>query len=327
MIKPESGFIAEDKIENIDKVTKKDAMAILRSKFDELIDNPNLDNTSEEDVMHISDRDNKDGMVAPIEVVADVEEAKWRKTTLLSLDTKFSALVDEVADNPPTDANNFEKQNLDEAGVDLSGKYTPNTTFEVNGNKYETDDNGKIYKINDHLISNNKYSLDCKTYYTDDNGKIYRINNELLSNNEYEMNGYKYKTDELGRIMSAEGELRLRDPEYNRKMEKVRDYEGQEYRESDDEGHLIGHRFGGSDKLENLIPQDAKINQKDFKNFEAELERAVKDGKEVYVTIIPVYEGDSKRPSKIIVRYTIDGEEFERTFPNESNEEDTNNDE
>jgi DNA/RNA endonuclease G (NUC1) len=78
-------------------------------------------------------------------------------------------------------------------------------------------------------------------------------------------------------------------------MENVRNYDGQNYKDTDDRGHLIGHQFGGSDRLENLIPQDAKINENDFRFFEAELAKAVSDGKEVYVVIEPVYEDDTNR--------------------------------
>lgn len=158
--------------------------------------------------------------------------------------------------------------------------------------------------------------VDGKTYYYDDNGNLYRVDNKLTPSTKYEVNGYKYETDDQGRIISASGKLRLRDANYNRKMEKVQDYEGQDYQEGDDRGHLIGHQFGGSDRLENLVPQDAKINQNDFRNFECELAKQVKEGKDVEVLIEPIYEGDSNRPVAIVVTYSIDGEENVRIFPN-----------
>ena len=89
-------------------------------------------------------------------------------------------------------------------------------------------------------------------------------------------------------------------------------------KEGDDRGHLIGDQFDGSNGLENMIPQDANINRNDFKNFENELAKNVKEGKVVTVKVEPVYEGDSKRPSAVIVTYTIDGVESVRVFPNDS---------
>lgn len=65
-----------------------------------------------------------------------------------------------------------------------------------------------------------------------------------------------------------------------------------------------------------MIPQDANINRNDFKNFENELAKEVKDGKEVKVKIEPVYDGNSRRPSAIVETYSIDGEESVRVLPN-----------
>ncbi|MBE5869863.1 MAG: hypothetical protein E7294_01175 [Lachnospiraceae bacterium] len=158
---------------------------------------------------------------------------------------------------------------------------------------------------------------DGETYYYDDNGKLYRVGKELAPNSEYELNGYKYKTDEKGRIVSAEGTLHLKTREGRLPIKDSIDDIGKgDQKEGDDRGHLIGDQFDGSNGLENMIPQDADINRNDFKNFENELADAVRDGKEVYVKIEPIYEGDSRRPVAIVVTYTIDGEESVRVFPN-----------
>ena len=87
-------------------------------------------------------------------------------------------------------------------------------------------------------------------------------------------------------------------------------------KESDDRGHLIGDQFDGSNGMENMIPQDADINRNDFKNFENELAKEVKAGREVYVKVEPVYEGNSRRPVAIVITYSIDGQESVRVFPN-----------
>lgn len=159
--------------------------------------------------------------------------------------------------------------------------------------------------------------VDGSIYYYDDNGKLYRVGNELHANTTYEMNGYKYKTDDQGRIISAEGTLHLKDREGRLPIKDSIENIGRgDQQEGDDRGHLIGDQFDGSNGLENMIPQDANINRNDFKNFENELAKEVKDGKEVKVKIEPVYDGDSRRPSAIVVSYSIDGEESVRIFPN-----------
>lgn len=159
--------------------------------------------------------------------------------------------------------------------------------------------------------------LDGKTYYYDDNGKLYRVESDLAPNTEYELNGYKYTTDEKGRIVSAEGTLHMKNREGRLPIkDSIEDIGKGDQKDSDDRGHLIGDQFDGSNGLENMIPQDSNINRDDFKNFENELAKEVKDGKEVYVKIEPVYDGDSRRPVAIVVTYSIDGEESIRVFPN-----------
>lgn len=152
--------------------------------------------------------------------------------------------------------------------------------------------------------------------YLDDNGNEYREEDELKPNAEFERNGYRYKTDERGRVVSAEGKLKMRDPDYKRDMEDVRKIDSQEYKDTDDRGHLIGHQFGGSDKLENLVPMDAKLNQGDFAKLENTLADAVKNGADVRLKVEPVYKGDSTRPTEFRVSYSVDGEKDAVIFKN-----------
>ncbi|MBQ8693516.1 MAG: DNA/RNA non-specific endonuclease [Synergistaceae bacterium] len=156
-----------------------------------------------------------------------------------------------------------------------------------------------------------------ETPFYDDNGNEYRIGNELLPNNSYELNGYKFTTDENGRIISAEGTLHMTEREKRLRIkDSIEDIGKGDQREGDDRGHLIGDQFDGPNGMENLIPQDAAINQKDYRTFENQLANAVKEGKTVYVKVEPYYEGASRRPSDIVVTYNIDGNENIRVFPN-----------
>lgn len=159
--------------------------------------------------------------------------------------------------------------------------------------------------------------IDGQKYYYDDNGNLYRVNNELNTNNEYEINKYKYRTDENGRIISAEGMLHPKNHDGKLPIkDSIEDIGRGSEREGDDRGHLIGDQFDGSNGLENMIPQDANINRIDFKNFENELAKEMNGGKQVYYKVEPIYDGDSRRPSAIVVTYSINGEENIRVFPN-----------
>lgn len=154
--------------------------------------------------------------------------------------------------------------------------------------------------------------------YSDDNGTKYREGDSLLPNTQFEVRGYQYETDDQRRVVSAEGQLRMRDPNYERDMEDVRKIDGQEYKSTDDRGHLIAHQFDGSDKLENLVPMDAKLNQGDYAKLEKNLFSAVNDGADVRMKVEPVYKGDSTRPSEFRVTYSIDGDKDAVVFKNES---------
>ena len=160
--------------------------------------------------------------------------------------------------------------------------------------------------------------VDGKIQYYDDNDNLVRIDKDLKPNNIYEINGYKYYTDELGRIVKVEGELHLKTHEGRLPIvDSIKDVGKGDQQEGDDRGHLIGDQFGGSNGLENLIPQNAEVNRGSFKNLENELAKQLKDGKEIYVKVKPDYEGDSNRPSSITIKYTIDGSTQVQTFPNE----------
>lgn len=160
-------------------------------------------------------------------------------------------------------------------------------------------------------------NIDGKTYYYDDNGHLYREDKELLTNCEYTKNGYEYKTDKIGRIVSIEGKLHLKEYEGKLPIKDSLSAIGKGYqKEGDDRGHYIGDQFGGSNGLENMFPQDAKINQTVFAKFENQLASEVKNGNEVRVKIEPIYEENSRRPDGIAVIYSINGEQSAQIFPN-----------
>lgn len=161
---------------------------------------------------------------------------------------------------------------------------------------------------------NSKYFKDGHIYETDDNGKVYKIDDELLPNSEYESNGYKYKTDDRGRVVNVSGNIKLEPGQ--RDLNAQAKAGGDDRRQGDQGGHLIADRFGGSGGSENLVPMRSELNQGDYKKMENDLAKAVSEGKQVTVSVDVKYDADSKRPSSIAVSYTIDGETFKKTFTN-----------
>ena len=157
---------------------------------------------------------------------------------------------------------------------------------------------------------------------TDDNGQVYRINDELVKNAEFQINGYTYKTDNNSRTIQASGKLQI-PLKHERVMENMKVVGKGDQRDTDDRGHLIGHQFFGSDRLENLVPQEQRINQGSYARLETHLADLVNAGKEVYVSVTPFYK-DTRRPEAIFYYYSVNGHSSAVFFTNTLSEEISN---
>ena len=168
-------------------------------------------------------------------------------------------------------------------------------------------------------VQSNEGHSQIATQQTDDNGQVYRVNDELVKNAEFQINGYTYKTDSSSRTVQASGKLKI--PEkHDRIMERMSVVGKGDQLASDDRGHLIGHQFYGSDRLENLVPQAQKINQGSYARLETHLAELVNTGKEVYVSVTPFYK-DTRRPEAIFYYYSVDGHSSAVFFSNTLSEE------
>ncbi|WP_051550624.1 DNA/RNA non-specific endonuclease [Kandleria vitulina] len=192
------------------------------------------------------------------------------------IDKPIAQNVDVPEDNQEGSENSDLPKNLD-----------PNTVYEIDGNYYETDDNGNIYKTN----------------------------GELNPNTEYTVNGITYKTDSQGRIVSWKGEPGY-NPEAERDGEAQTDAGGEDRQDGDDGGHLVARVLDGSPGNENIVPMRDTVNRGDYKKSENEIAKAKQEGKDVQDSGNIIYEGDSSRPSKIERTYTIDGEKRELKVDN-----------
>ncbi len=171
-----------------------------------------------------------------------------------------------------------------------SEQHEPNSTYERNGDVYETDDTGKTYKKN----------------------------GELLPNTEYTVNGTTYRTDKNGRKISCDAKPKYTE-DGTRNPKEQQESGGEDRHEDDDGGHIIARILGGAEGFENLIAMRRTINRGDYKKMETEICEALKEGKDVSMHVELEYDGDSQRPSKIKVVYYIDSEKTEITFDNNEN--------
>lgn len=121
----------------------------------------------------------------------------------------------------------------------------------------------------------------------------------LKPDDNYESKGYIYRTDKFGRIIECQGTLRIEDGKRNTDHQTRA---GGEYRlETDEGGHLIGTQFGGSEKIDNLVPMDFEVNRKDYYKIEKDWAKELEKGNRVDVKIRSRYFGESTRPKDFIV--------------------------
>lgn len=141
----------------------------------------------------------------------------------------------------------------------------------------------------------------------DDSNAHFETTYSLKPNENYEVNEYYYETDRYGRIVHCEGTLRLE--EGKRNTDHQRRAGGEDRLDSDEGGHLIARRFGGSEKIDNLVPMDSRLNRIEYKEIEDDWAENLEKGYVVDVKIKCVYSGGSARPDSFIVTYQIsDGE-------------------
>ena len=136
----------------------------------------------------------------------------------------------------------------------------------------------------------------------------------LKPNEQYEVNSYSYETDRYGRIKRCEGTLRLEEGKRNTAHQTKA---GGEYRlENDEGGHLIGRRFGGSEKVDNIVPMDYDVNHHEYKELEDDWAEELEKGNKVDVKIRCKYEEESTRPTAFIVKYKVTVQDgFTRSEP------------
>lgn len=220
------------------------------------------------------------------ELGAFVKATRYAKSTISNLNAKFNA-ISENAKEGITESNIIEDTKEGEA---LTDSLKPNSTVEIGGRMYDTDDNGNVFKVDGY---------------------------ELLPNKEYVIDGVTYTTDDQARITSCEGMAKkMPDGERDNIAQVLAG--GEDRKAGDQGGHILARVLGGAKGIENMLAmRGTAINQSVYKRMENEISRALDDGKEVGINVDIDYKGDSHRPSKITVTYSIDGKERVVQFDND----------
>lgn len=120
----------------------------------------------------------------------------------------------------------------------------------------------------------------------------------------------------LKRTEHVLGEMRM-DGAVQRSRRVQADAGKPDRRAADDGGHFIAARFGGPREWFNHFAQDANFNRGEYRKMEDQWAQAIRRGEQVFVDIVPEYEGRSRRPSRIIVRGIVGGQARSWDFGNE----------
>ena len=134
-----------------------------------------------------------------------------------------------------------------------------------------------------------------------------KIANKPEANTIYKFdNGYTYKTDANGRVNNVEANLELEANDRN-KYQQTNSGKNNGRLPDDHGGHLIASMFKGPGEGINIVPMDKTFNGGGGKwgQLEKDWQNALKQNKEVKVSIKPVYSGTSKRPDSFIVTQKI----------------------
>ncbi len=139
--------------------------------------------------------------------------------------------------------------------------------------------------------------------------------NKPEPNTVYKVDGDKtYHTDNLARPTQVEATLSASAKDRNGYQQCKA---GKCGNPGDEGGHLIASIFNGPGEKLNLLPMDGNLNKGAWKQMENTWAKALSEGKDVKVNIQPSYTGNSVRPDKFKVVYSVDGgRPIEKVFNN-----------
>jgi len=128
-------------------------------------------------------------------------------------------------------------------------------------------------------------------------------------------NGYKYTLDSNRRPIKVEGWLTSNKSHGRNPGAQLA--AGGKHRLHDDEGgHYVARIFNGPTDDFNHFAQNQNFNRGRYKALENRWQKLLDEGKSVHVSIKPSYPGDSLRPNKLTIVYTVDGQNVTHSFRN-----------
>ena len=143
------------------------------------------------------------------------------------------------------------------------------------------------------------------------------LNKPPIKNHKYQVDKYLFETDELGRVKKVKGELEYVERGRNEYQQGLSVGLKDGAQGVDDGGHLIANILNGPGEQINYLPQKANLNRGPWKSMEDRWSKALQDGQKVEVEIVPIFKGNSKRPSSFVVRENVGGKQNVLNFPNE----------
>lgn len=127
--------------------------------------------------------------------------------------------------------------------------------------------------------------------------------------------GYRFDIDNSGRTWKIEGTI-VEDSKQSRSKQAQLQAGGKDRLPTDDGGHFIARRFKGPMEAFNHFAQDSEINRKIYAQLENQWAREHRKGEKVSIKIVPVYDGQSRRPTRLNIWFTIGNEEHSLNLPN-----------
>jgi LysM repeat protein len=128
-------------------------------------------------------------------------------------------------------------------------------------------------------------------------------------------NGVDFKIDSINRTRRIS--FNLDAPALTRRSRSSQRRAGASFRQhSDDGGHYVAPRLGGTHEYFNHFAQNANFNRGAYRVLEDKWAAYRKAGKAVSVVITPLYDGLSQRPEVIAVHQHVNGVIEKRVFKN-----------
>ena len=289
----------QEKINSVYSVYLEERSRIDGVKRELELEKEDITDSISEEIGKLSDANGKLSRVETMKYGKEAEKAKKKS------DEFIKELKDMLKQIDGTDAEIDFNMGNNVVGDDtfLSQQLSPRDDKSGNSLNLSQDANNAPKNIE----PNNSYTINGNTYETDDNGNAYKTNGELNPNTGYTVNGISYTTDSAGRIVSWEGNPGY-NPEADRDGEAQTEAGGEDRKEGDDGGHLVARVLDGPPGKENIVPMRATINRGDYKKTENEIAKAKQEGKDVHDSGTIIYKDGSTRPSMIVREYSIDGE-------------------